>query len=141
MSGGSIHYALLSVFDKTGIVEFARELQSLGVELLSTEGTARLLSQEGIKVEEVAEYTGYPEILEGRVKTLHPKIHGGILFKRGRREDEDSTSRHGIKPIDLVVVDLYPFEETAKKRSAQLEEIVEMIDIGGSALIRSAAKN
>jgi len=141
MSGGSIHYALLSVFDKTGIVEFARELQSLRIELLSTGGTARLLSKEGIKVEEVGEYTGYPEILEGRVKTLHPKIHGGILFRRGRREDEDSISRHGIKPIDLVVVNLYPFEGIIKKHGAQLEEIVEMIDIGGSALVRSAAKN
>jgi len=137
----SIRHAVLSVFDKTGIVEFARELQSLGVELLSTGGTARLLSQEGIKVEEVAEYTGFPEILQGRVKTLHPKIHGGILFRRGRKEDEDSISRHGIKPIDLVVVDLYPFEEIAKITGAQLEEIVEMIDVGGSALIRSAAKN
>jgi len=141
MSRRSIRHALLSVFDKTGIVEFARELQSLGVELLSTGGTARLLSQEGIKVEEVAEYTDFPEILQGRVRTLHPKIHGGILFKRGSREDEDSISRHGIKPIDLVIVDLYPFEEIVKKPGTQLEEIVEMIDIGGSALIRSAAKN
>jgi len=141
MSGGSIRYALLSVFDKTGIVEFARELQSLGVELLSTGGTARVLSQEDVKVEDVAEYTGFAEILQGRVKTLHPKIHGGILFRRGRKEDEESISRHGIKPIDLVVVDLYPFEEIVKKPGAQLEEIVEMIDIGGSALIRSAAKN
>jgi len=141
MSGGSIRHALLSVFDKKGIVEFAKGLQSLGVELLSTGGTARILSKEGVEVEEVAEYTGFPEILQGRVKTLHPKIHGGILFRRGRREDEDSISRHGIKPIDLVVVDLYPFEEIVKKHAVKLEEIVEMIDIGGPALIRSAAKN
>jgi len=141
MSGRSIRHALLSVFDKTGIVEFARGLQSLGVELLSTGGTARLLCQQGIKVEDVAEYTGFPEILQGRVKTLHPKIHGGILFRRGRGEDEDSISRHGIKPIDLVVVDLYPFEEIVRKRGVKLEETIEMIDIGGSALIRSAAKN
>jgi len=141
MPGGSIRHALLSVFDKTGIVEFARDLESLGVKLVSTGGTARLLSEEGIRVEEVAEYTGFPEILQGRVKTLHPKIHGGILFRRGRREDEDSISRQGIKPIDLVVVNLYPFEEIVKKPGAQLEEIVEMIDVGGSALIRSAAKN
>jgi len=141
MSERSIQVALLSVFDKKGIVEFARELQSLGVKLLSTGGTARLLSQEGIKVEEVVQYTGFPEILQGRVKTLHPKIHGGILFRRGRREDEDSISRYGIKPIDLVAVNLYPFEEIITKHGAQLDEIIEMIDIGGPALIRSAAKN
>jgi len=141
MSERSIQVALLSVFDKTGIVEFARELQSLGVKLLSTGGTARLLSQEDIEVEEVAEYTSFPEILQGRVKTLHPKIHGGILFRRGRREDEDSISRYGIKPIDLVAVDLYPFEEIITRRGVQLDEIIEMIDIGGPALIRSAAKN
>jgi len=141
MSGRSIQVGLLSVFDKTGIVEFARELKLLGVELLSTGGTARLLLQEGIEVEEVAEYTGFPEILEGRVKTLHPKIHGGILFRRGRREDEDSISKYGIKPIDLVAVNLYQFEETITRRGVQLDEIIEMIDIGGSALIRSAAKN
>ena len=141
MSERSIRLALLSVFDKTGIVEFARGLQSFGVELLSTGGTARLLSQEGIKVKEAAEYTGFPEILQGRVKTLHPRIHGGILFRRGRREDEDSISRHGIKPIDLVAVNLYPFEEIIMKHGVQLEEVVEMIDIGGSTLIRSAAKN
>jgi len=141
MSERSIRLALLSVFDKTGIIEFARELQSFGVELLSTGGTARLISQEGVKVEEVAEYTGFPEILQGRVKTLHPKIHAGILFRRGRREDEDSISRHGIKPIDLVAVNLYPFDEIIARHGVQIEEIIEMIDIGGSTLIRSAAKN
>jgi len=141
MSERSIQVALLSVFDKTGIVEFARELQSLGVKLLSTGGTARLLSQENIGVEEVAEYTSFPEILQGRVKTLHPKIHGGILFRRGRREDEDSISRYGIRPIDLVAVNLYPFEEIITRRGVQLDEIIDMIDIGGSTLIRSAAKN
>jgi len=141
MSERSIHLALLSVHDKTGIVEFARELQSFGVELLSTGGTARLLSQESIKVKEVAEYTGFPEILQGRVKTLHPKIHGGILFRRGRREDEDSVSKQGIKPIDLVAVNLYPFEEIITRHGVQIEEVIEMIDIGGSTLIRSAAKN
>jgi len=141
MSERSVQVALLSVFDKTGIVEFAGELQSLGVKLLSTGATARLLSQENIQVEEVAEYTSFPEILQGRVKTLHPKIHGGILFRRGRREDEDSISRYGIKPIDLVAVNLYPFEEIIARRGVQLDEIIEMIDIGGSTLIRSAAKN
>ena len=141
MCGRPIQVALLSVFDKTGIVEFARELQSLGVELLSTEGTARVLSEEGIEVEEVAKYTSFPEILQGRVKTLHPKIHGGILFRRGRKEDEDSISRHGIKPIGLVAVNLYPFQEIITRRGVQLDEITEMTDIGGSTLIRSAAKN
>ncbi len=141
MSKEPIRVALLSVFDKTGIVEFAKELHSLGVELLSTGGTARLLSQEGVEVEEVADYTGFPEILQGRVKTLHPKIHGGILFRRSRREDEDSVSRYGIKPIDLVAVNLYPFQEMVTRRGVELDEIIEMIDIGGSTLIRSAAKN
>ena len=133
--------ALISVFDKTGVVEFARELASVGVEIVSTGGTARLLREGGVGVRDVAELTGWPEMLGGRVKTLHPKVHGGILFQRGKAEDRKQVGEHGIVPIDLVVVNLYPFSATAAKPGVTPEELIENIDIGGPAMIRSAAKN
>ena len=133
--------ALISVFDKTGVVEFARELASLGVEIVSTGGTARLLREGGVEVRDVAELTGWPEMLGGRVKTLHPKVHGGILFQRGKAEDRKQVGEHGIVPIDLVVVNLYPFAATAAKSGVTPEELIENIDIGGPAMVRSAAKN
>ncbi len=133
--------ALLSVSDKTGIVEFARELAALGYHLLSTGGTAKLLEKEGLEVEEVAHYTGFPEMLDGRVKTLHPKIHAGILARRDLPEHVKALEEHGIDPIDLVVVNLYPFEQTISKPGCTFEEAIENIDIGGPTMIRAAAKN
>ncbi|MBY6187733.1 bifunctional phosphoribosylaminoimidazolecarboxamide formyltransferase/IMP cyclohydrolase [Marinobacter hydrocarbonoclasticus] len=134
-----IRRALLSVSDKTGIVEFARALSERGVELLSTGGTARLLADSGLNVTEVSDYTGFPEMMDGRVKTLHPKVHGGIL---GRREQDDAVmDSHGIQPIDMVVVNLYPFAQTVAKAGCTLEDAVENIDIGGPTMVRSAAKN
>jgi phosphoribosylaminoimidazolecarboxamide formyltransferase/IMP cyclohydrolase len=127
-----IQRALISVSDKTGLVEFARELQALGVELLSTGGTARTLRDAGLPVVEISEYTGFPEMMDGRVKTLHPKVHGGLLFLRGNPDHEAAAAKHGIQPIDLVVVNLYPFEQTPG---------IENIDIGGPSLLRSASKN
>jgi phosphoribosylaminoimidazolecarboxamide formyltransferase/IMP cyclohydrolase len=129
-----IKRALLSVSDKTGLVEFARELASMGVEILSTGGTASLLKKEKIPSFEVSSFTGFPEILDGRVKTLHPKIHGGLLYLRGNKAHEKEAQENGILPIDLVVVNLYPFEQT-------VEEAIENIDIGGPSMLRSAAKN
>ncbi len=134
-----VRRALLSVSDKTGIVEFARELKERGVELLSTGGTARLLVRHGIPVKEVAEHTGFPEIMDGRVKTLHPRIHGGLLGRRGI--DEAVMREHGIEPIDLLAVNLYPFAATVARPEAAHEEAVENIDVGGPAMIRAAAKN
>jgi phosphoribosylaminoimidazolecarboxamide formyltransferase/IMP cyclohydrolase len=131
--------ALLSVSDKTGLVEFARALHGLGVELLSTGGTHRLLKDAGIPAKEVSEVTGFPEIMDGRVKTLHPKIHGGILGRRGT--DDAVMQQHGIAPIDLVVVNLYPFAETVAKPGVGFDEAIENIDIGGPAMVRAAAKN
>ena len=136
-----VQRALISVFDKTGVVEFARELASLGIEIVSTGGTARLLREGGVAVRDVAELTGWPEMLGGRVKTLHPKVHGGILFQRGKAEDRKQVAEHGIVPIDLVVVNLYPFSATAAKPGVTPEELIENIDIGGPAMVRSAAKN
>jgi phosphoribosylaminoimidazolecarboxamide formyltransferase / IMP cyclohydrolase len=133
--------ALISVYDKTGVAEFARSLASLGVEIVSTGGTAKLLRDAGLSVREVAELTGWPEMLGGRVKTLHPKVHGGILFRRSKTEDRQQTAEHSIPPIDLVVVNLYPFSATAEKPGVTPEELVENIDIGGPAMVRSAAKN
>ena len=126
-----IQRALLSVSDKTGLVEFARELAAMGVELLSTGGTAALLKKENIPATEVSAFTGSPEILDGRVKTLHPKIHGGLLYLRGNKDQRKQAEEHGILPIDLVVVNLYPFEETVAKPEVTLEEAIENIDIGG----------
>jgi len=134
-----IQRALISVSDKTGIVDFARELASLGVELLSTGGTAKLLAESGIRVIEVSDYTGFPEMMDGRVKTLHPKIHGGILGRRGT--DDAVMAEHDIGGIDLVVVNLYPFEQTVAKPDCSLEDAIENIDIGGPTMIRAAAKN
>jgi phosphoribosylaminoimidazolecarboxamide formyltransferase/IMP cyclohydrolase len=133
--------ALVSVYDKTGVVEFARELASLGVEIVSTGGTAKLLREGGVAVRDVAELTGWPEMLGGRVKTLHPKVHGGILFQRAKEADRKQVHEHGIVPIDLVVVNLYPFSATAAKPGVTAEELIENIDIGGPAMVRSAAKN
>jgi len=137
----AVQRALISVFDKTGVTEFARELAALGVEIVSTGGTARLLRDAGIAVRDVAELTGWPEMLGGRVKTLHPKVHGGILFQRGKAEDRKQVDEHKIGPIDLVVVNLYPFSATAAKPGVTAEELIENIDIGGPAMVRSAAKN
>jgi phosphoribosylaminoimidazolecarboxamide formyltransferase/IMP cyclohydrolase len=137
----AIERALISVYDKTGIVEFARELAARGVEIVSTGGTARLFRDSGIPVRDVADLTGWPEMLGGRVKTLHPKVHGGILFQRAKRGDRKEAGDHGIVPIDLVVVNLYPFSATAAKLGVTAEELIENIDIGGPAMLRSAAKN
>jgi phosphoribosylaminoimidazolecarboxamide formyltransferase/IMP cyclohydrolase len=133
--------ALISVTDKSGIVEFARSLGKLGVEILSTGGTARTLRDGGIKVLDISEYTGFPEMMDGRVKTLHPKVHGGLLGRRDNQEDIQMMEKHGIRSIDLVVVNLYQFELTVSKEGCTLEEAVENIDIGGPSMIRSAAKN
>ncbi|EGQ9248765.1 bifunctional phosphoribosylaminoimidazolecarboxamide formyltransferase/IMP cyclohydrolase [Vibrio parahaemolyticus] len=134
-----IRRALISVSDKTGIVEFAQALAERGVDILSTGGTARLLAEQGIAVTEVSDYTGFPEMMDGRVKTLHPKVHGGVLGRRG--QDDDVMEKHGINPIDMVVVNLYPFAETVAKEGCTLADAVENIDIGGPTMVRSAAKN
>lgn len=136
-----IKRALISVSNKKGIVEFARELNALGVEILSTGGTAKALREAGIKVVDVSDYTGFPEMLEGRLKTLHPKIHGGLLARRNKAEDMEALERHGIKPIDMVVVNLYPFEDTISREGVTLEEAIENIDIGGPTMLRAASKN
>ncbi|MES2977671.1 MAG: bifunctional phosphoribosylaminoimidazolecarboxamide formyltransferase/IMP cyclohydrolase [Pseudomonadota bacterium] len=133
--------ALISVSDKTGIVEFARALQALGVGLLSTGGTAKLLAEQGLAVTEVADMTGFPEMLDGRVKTLHPKVHGGLLARRDMPEHMAALKAHQIDTIDLLVVNLYPFETTVAKPGCTLEDAIENIDIGGPAMVRSAAKN
>ncbi|MCS0384542.1 bifunctional phosphoribosylaminoimidazolecarboxamide formyltransferase/IMP cyclohydrolase [Vibrio diabolicus] len=134
-----IRRALISVSDKTGIVEFAQALAERGVDILSTGGTARQLAEQGIAVTEVSDYTGFPEMMDGRVKTLHPKVHGGVLGRRG--QDDDVMEKHGINPIDMVVVNLYPFAETVAKEGCTLADAVENIDIGGPTMVRSAAKN
>ncbi|EHA1100963.1 bifunctional phosphoribosylaminoimidazolecarboxamide formyltransferase/IMP cyclohydrolase [Vibrio alginolyticus] len=134
-----IRRALISVSDKTGIVEFAQALAERGVDILSTGGTARLIAEQGIAVTEVSDYTGFPEMMDGRVKTLHPKVHGGVLGRRG--QDDDVMEKHGINPIDMVVVNLYPFAETVAKEGCTLADAVENIDIGGPTMVRSAAKN
>ncbi len=134
-----VRRALLSVSDKTGLVDLARALQTLGVELISTGGSARILAESDIKVTEVANITGFPEIMDGRVKTLHPLIHGGLLGRRGT--DDEVMATHGIPPIDLLVVNLYPFEATVAQADATLESCIENIDIGGPAMLRAAAKN
>ncbi len=136
-----IQRVLISVTDKTGIAAFARELHDLGAELISTGGTARLLRESGIAVRDVAEVTGFPEMLDGRVKTMHPNVTGAILAMRGKAEHMQALEAHGIRPIDMVVVNLYRFEEAAAKADASLAELIENIDIGGPTMIRSAAKN
>ncbi len=136
-----VRRALVSVHDKTGVVEFAGSLAALGVEILSTGGTATLLRKSGVPVRDVSDVTGFPEMLDGRVKTLHPKIHGGILARRDAAADVDALEKHGILPIDLVVVALYPFEATVARSSVTLAEALEQIDVGGPAMVRAAAKN
>ena len=136
-----IKRALISVSDKTGIVDFARELLSFNVEIISTGGTAKTLREAGIEVRDVSEVTGFPEMMDGRVKTLHPKIHGALLGLRDNPAHEASMREHGIEPIDMVVISLYPFQQTIMREGVGLEEAVEQIDIGGPAMIRSAAKN
>jgi len=136
-----IQRALISVSDKAGLVEFARELAALGVEIISTGGTAKLLLQENIPTIEISAYTGFPEMMDGRVKTLHPKVHGGLLHLRDNPEHIAQAREHGIEPIDLVVVNLYPFEKTVAKPAVTLDEAIEQIDIGGPSMLRSAAKN
>ena len=137
----TIQRAVLSVTDKTGIVEFARKLSGLGVELISTGGTAKILRDSGIAVKDISEITGFPEMLDGRVKTLHPKVHGGILHRRQDPSHRNAVAEHGIQPIDMVVVNLYAFEKTAARPGVHFEELIENIDIGGPSMIRSAAKN
>src|SRR6266576_5291500 len=133
--------ALISVSDKKGIAEFARALEKQGVDIISTGGTAELLRKKGVPVREISSFTGYPEVLEGRVKTLHPRVHGGLLYKRGNTKHEAEARECGFDPIDLVAVNLYPFEATVAKRGVTLSEAIENIDIGGPSMIRSAAKN
>lgn len=136
-----IKRAIISVSDKTGIVDFARELAEAGVEILSTGGTAKTLREANVPVKEVSDYTGFPEMFDGRVKTLHPKIHGGILYKRNSEDHVSDAAIHGVEPIDMVVVNLYPFEETIRKPGVTSDEAIENIDIGGPAMLRSASKN
>src|SRR5581483_8285447 len=136
-----IRRALLSVSDKTGLLELAKALEKAGVEIVSTGGTARALREAKIAVREVSDLTGHPEILGGRVKTLHPKVHGGILARRARPDDLADLEKHAIGPIDLVCVNLYAFEEAAAKQGIALDVLIEEIDIGGVALLRAAAKS
>src|ERR1019366_1673257 len=136
-----IRRALLSVSDKTGLVPLAQALAAAGVEMISTGGTAKALREAGLNATDLSAYTGFPEMLDGRVKTLHPKIHGGLLYIRGNEEHESATRQHDIKPIDLVVVNLYPFAQTIARPDVTLAEAIENIDIGGPSMLRSAAKN
>jgi phosphoribosylaminoimidazolecarboxamide formyltransferase/IMP cyclohydrolase len=136
-----IKQALISVSDKTGVLDFARALSAMGVNILSTGGTAKLLSDNGVSVTEVADYTGFPEMLDGRVKTLHPKVHGGILARRDVPQHVAALEQHRIPTIDMVVVNLYPFQQTVAKDQCSLEDAIENIDIGGPAMLRSSAKN
>jgi len=137
----SVKRALISVSDKTGVLEFAQRLHGLGIEILSTGGTSALLTKYGVPVKQVSDYTGFPEMMDGRIKTLHPKVHGGILGRRDVEGHRQSMKEHNIDPIDLVVINLYPFENTIAKEDCLLADAIENIDIGGPAMIRSAAKN
>src|SRR5437016_2350788 len=136
-----IQRALISVSDKDALIPLATSLSVAGIELISTGGTAKALREAGLQVTDLSSYTGFPEMLDGRVKTLHPKVHGGLLFVRGNEDHEVAARSHGIQPIDLVVVNLYPFEETVAKPKVSLAEALEKIDIGGPSMLRSAAKN
>jgi phosphoribosylaminoimidazolecarboxamide formyltransferase/IMP cyclohydrolase len=136
-----IKRALLSVTDKSGLVDFGKFLAEHGVEILSTGGTAKMLRENGVPVVEVSDYTGFPEMLDGRVKTLHPKIHGGILGRRDLDSHKEQMAKHGIAPIDLVVVNLYQFEKAVAQPGCTLEDAIENIDIGGPTLLRASAKN
>ena len=133
--------AVISVTDKSGIVEFAQSLASFGVAILSTGGTARAMREGGVSVTDISQHTGFPEMLDGRVKTLHPKVHGGILGMRDNPEHVRTMEAQGVLPIDLVVVNLYPFENTVAREGVSLEEAIENIDIGGPSMLRSSAKN
>ena len=136
-----IERAIISVTDKAGIVDFAKSLARFGVQILSTGGTARALREGGIEVTDISEYTGFPEMMDGRVKTLHPKVHGGLLGLRDNPEHIRMMKEHGIRTIDMVVVNLYQFEKTVAKEEVTLEEAIENIDIGGPSMLRSSAKN
>jgi len=136
-----IERAVISVTDKAGSVNFAKSLSKFGVEILSTGGTARTLREGGIEVIDISDYTGFPEMMDGRVKTLHPKVHGGLLGLRDNPEHVKTMKEHGVKPIDMVVVNLYQFERTVAKEGVTLDEAVENIDIGGPSMLRSSAKN
>src|SRR5678816_2588431 len=136
-----IKRALISVSDKTGIIDFARNLKQFNVEIISTGGTAKPLRDAGIDVRDISDVTGFPEMMDGRVKTLHPRVHGGLLAIRDNPEHVAAMQEHGIEPIDLVVVNLYPFAETIRRQGVTHDEAIEQIDIGGPAMIRSAAKN
>src|SRR5256885_14598113 len=136
-----IQRALISVSDKTGIVDFARELKNFGVEIISTGGTAKALREAGVEVIEVSQVTGVPEMMDGRIKTLHPKIHGALLGLRDNETHVAAMREQGIEPIDMVVINLYPFEQTMKRADVTEAEVIEQIDIGGPAMVRSAAKN
>jgi len=138
---GKVTRALISVSHKEGVLDFAKEIARLGIEILSTGGTAKMLRDGGVPVKDVSEFTGFPEMLDGRVKTLHPKVHGGLLGRRNLPEHVKQMKQHGIEPIDLVVVNLYPFEQTIAKPNVTLEDAIENIDIGGPTMLRSAAKN
>jgi phosphoribosylaminoimidazolecarboxamide formyltransferase/IMP cyclohydrolase len=133
--------ALISLTDKSGIEEFARQLQDLGIEILSTGGTARKMRENGIAVKDVSEFTGFPEMLDGRVKTLHPKVHGGILFLRGNSSHEKQMAAHGLQQIDLVAVNLYAFDKATSDPNCTVANAIENIDIGGPTMLRAAAKN
>ncbi|MGA8831080.1 MAG: IMP cyclohydrolase [Desulfomonilaceae bacterium] len=136
-----IYRALISVTDKSGVEVFAKNLQEFGVEILSTGGTAKAIAASGVNIKEVSEFTGFPEMLDGRVKTLHPKVHGGILGIRSNPDHAQAMKKHGIEPIDMVVVNLYAFEKTIANQSCSLADAIENIDIGGPTLLRAAAKN
>jgi phosphoribosylaminoimidazolecarboxamide formyltransferase/IMP cyclohydrolase len=136
-----IERAIISVTDKAGVVEFAKSLSKFGVEILSTGGTAKALRQGGVSVMDISDYTGFPEMLDGRVKTLHPKVHGGLLGMRDNPEHVRVMKEHGIKNIDMIVVNLYQFEKTVAKERVTLDEAIENIDIGGPTMLRSSAKN
>lgn len=136
-----IKRAIISVTDKSGIVEFSRKLSDMGVEILSTGGTAKAIREGGVKVMDISEYTGFPEMLDGRVKTLHPKVHGGLLGVRSNPEHLKMMKENGISNIDMIVVNLYQFEKTVAKEGVTLEDAIENIDIGGPAMLRSSAKN
>lgn len=136
-----IKRVLISLSDKSGAVEFSKKLSEFGVEFLSTGGTAKILRDAGLRVKDVSEYTGFPEMLDGRVKTLHPKIHGALLGIRSNPEHVDTMKKHGIEPIDMIVVNLYPFRETISKPGCTFEDAIENIDIGGPTMLRSASKN
>lgn len=138
---GKIETAIISVTDKTGVVEFAKSLSKLGVGILSTGGTAKALREGGVSVTDISDYTGFPEMMDGRVKTLHPKVHGGLLGLRDNPEHVRMMKEHGIKPIDMIVVNLYQFEKTVAKEGVTLEDAIENIDIGGPSMLRSSAKN